>query len=134
MFIKNGGNIASDFGYRPLIEPDLMVIVKDDKIMTAKNIIEVAKYLDTVHAFIELPSLRFEKGENITGARLIAANMLATKMVMGTGVKVEASQVFIDSLKNMDAIFYNQSGDIIQSAKGSALLGNPLNVVLLNVI
>ena len=43
---------------------------------------------------------------------------------------MESSELFIESLKNMNAVFYNRSGDIIQSAKGSALLGNPLNVVL----
>ena len=37
MFLKNNSSIDHDFVYRPLIEPDMLVIVKNSKIMDAKN-------------------------------------------------------------------------------------------------
>ena len=37
MFIPEGGSIAREFGHRPVIEPDLMVVVKDVGIMDATD-------------------------------------------------------------------------------------------------
>lgn len=130
MFIADEGSIGLDFGHRPLIEPDLLVVVKDEGIMDATTELEVAEHLESVHAFMELPALQFAEGEKITGASVTAINIVATKMVQGPPVPVEATLEFVDALAEMETIFTDETGEVIQSAPGSNLLGNPLRVVL----
>jgi len=130
MFIKNGSSIDKDFGHRTLIEPDLMMIVKDSGIMNATNVIEASKHISSIHPYMEIPALQIAKGEPITGAVIVAINMVATKMVMGPGILMQSNPEFIASLASMETIFQDEMGTIIQKSPGSSLMGNPMNVVL----
>ena len=130
MFIKNGSSIDKDFGHRTLIEPDLMMIVKDSEIMNATNAIEASKHISSIHPYMEIPALQIAKGEPITGAVIVAINMVATKMVMGPGILMQSNPEFIESLASMETVFQDEMGTIIQKSPGSSLMGNPMNVVL----
>ncbi|MBT3939313.1 MAG: hypothetical protein HOF44_06380 [Pelagibacterales bacterium] len=130
MFIKNGSSIDKNFGHRTLIEPDLMMIVKDSGIMNATNAIEASKHISSIHPYMELPALQIAKGEPITGAVIVAINMVATKMIMGPGILMQSNPEFIESLASMQTIFKDEMGTIIQKSPGSTLMGNPMNVVL----
>ncbi len=130
MFVKDGSSIRRDFGHRTLIEPDLMVVVKDEGIMKAKTELEVAAHLDTVHAYIELPALQFAKDEKFTGASIVALNIVATKMVQGPGLAVQATPEFVQAMADMETVFQAGKDEVLQTAPGSNLLGNPLKVVL----
>lgn len=130
MLIADGSSIGRDFGHRPLIEPDLLVVVRDEAIMDATTELEVAEHLESVHAFMELPALQFGEHEKITGAALTAINIVATKMVQGPPVPVQATPEFVQALAEMETIFTDETGEVIQTAPGSNLLGNPLRVVL----
>jgi 2-oxo-hept-3-ene-1,7-dioate hydratase len=130
MFIADGASIGRDFGHRPLIEPDLLVVVKDEAIMDATTELEVAEHLESVHAFMELPALQFGEEEKVTGADLTAINIVATKMVQGPPVPVRATPEFVQALAEMETVFTDETGEVIQAAPGSNLLGNPLRVVL----
>lgn len=130
MFIANGGAIELGFGHRTIIEPDLMVIVKDDGIMSATTELEAAAHLSSIHAFMELAAIQFAKDEKLTGPGLVALNMVATRMVMGPGVPVEATPAFVQAMADMETVFTDETGAVIQTAPGSTLLGNPLRVVL----
>ena len=130
MFVPDGGSINRDFGHRTLIEPDLMVVVKDEGIMDATTELEAAAHLATVHAYIELPALQFAQGETFTGASIVALNIVATKMVQGPGLAVQATPAFVQAMADMETTFTDETGEVLQSAPGSGLLGNPLKVVL----
>jgi len=130
MFIPDGGTIARDFGHRPVIEPDLMVVVKDAGIMDAETELEVAVHLSSVHAFMELVAIQFAMEEKLTGTGLAALNMVATRMVMGPGAPVEATPAFVKAMADAETVFTDETGAIIQTAPASTLLGNPLRVVL----
>ncbi len=130
MFIANGGTIVRDFGHRTIIEPDLMVVVKDAGIMDATTELEAAAHLSSVHAFMELAAIQFAKEEKLTGPGVVALNMVATRMVMGPGLPVEATPAFVQAMADMETVFTDETGTVIQSAPGSTLLGNPLRVVL----
>lgn len=130
MFIKNGSSIDKNFGHRTLIEPDLMMIVKDSGIMNATNAIEASKHISSIHPYMELPALQIAKGQPITGAVIVAINMVATKMIMGPGILMQSDPEFIESLASMQTIFQDEMGTIIQKSPGSTLMGNPMNVVL----
>jgi 2-keto-4-pentenoate hydratase len=79
---------------------------------------------------MELPALQIAKGEPITGAVIVAINMVATKMVMGPGILMQSNPEFIESLASMQTVFQDEMGTIIQKSPGSTLMGNPMNVVL----
>ena len=130
MFIKNGSSIDKNFGHRTLIEPDLMMIVKNSNIMNAKNPLEASNYISSIHPFMELPALQIAEDEPMTGAIIVAINMVATKMVMGPGVLMQSTPEFIQSLATMETIFEDEKGNIIQNSPGSSLMGNPMNVVM----
>jgi 2-keto-4-pentenoate hydratase len=129
-FVESGGSTGPDFGYRPMIEPDLMVVVRDEGINDATTELEVAEHLRSVHAFMELPALQFGPDEKITGAALTALNIVATKMVEGPPVPVQPTPEFVSALAEMTTVFTDETGEVIQEAPGSNLLGNPLRVVL----
>ena len=130
MFIKNGSSIDKNFGHRTLIEPDLMMIVKDSNIMNAKSPLDASNYISSIHPFMELPALQIAEDEPMTGAVIVAINMVATKMVMGPGVLMQSTPEFIQSLATMETIFEDEKGNIIQNSPGSSLMGNPMNVVM----
>ncbi len=130
MFVPDGGTLARDFGHRSLIEPDLMVVVKDAGIMDATTALEVAAHLDTVHAYLELPALQFAQGEKVTGTSFVAINIVAAKMVQGPGLAVQATPAFVQAMASMETVLTDENGEVLQSAPGSNLLGNPLKAVL----
>lgn len=130
MFIENKGEIEANFGFRPMIEPDLMVVVKNDAIMQATTKLEVAQHLESIHAFIEMPTIQFPLGKPFTSNQLIALNVAATKMVMGEGVKIEASQEFLNKLANAQTTFTDDTGKLIQAAPLKNLMEHPFNAVL----
>jgi len=130
MFLKSNSNIEHDFGYRPFIEPDFLVIIKSSDIMFSNSPLEALKHLKSIHPYVELPTLRFLKGKKINGKMMIAANILATKMVMGEGIEVEDTEEFLKKIGNIDTILLDQNDNVIQNAKSSNLMGNPINVLM----
>jgi 2-keto-4-pentenoate hydratase len=130
MFVEDGGALPLDFGHRPMIEPDLLVVVKDAGIMDATTALEALEHLASVHAFMELPALQFAEGEKITGTAATAVNIVATRMVEGPPVAVQPTPEFVQALAEMQTVFTDETGAVLQSAPGANLLGNPLNVVL----
>lgn len=130
MFIDNNSNITHDFGYRPFIEPDFLVIIKSSDIMLSKTPLEALNNIKTIHPFLELPDLRFQKGKQINGKMMIAANILATKMVMGEGIEVESSEQFLNKLGNIETLLLDQNNNVIQKATSNNLMGNPINVLM----
>ena len=129
MFLENNSRINHKFAFRTFIEPDMLVIIKSSNIMTAKNSLEILENIKTIHPFIEIPSLTFNKDTVVNGNMLVAANMLATKMVMGDGITVDNTKEFLNGLANIKTIFKNKDGTVIQEAMSSNLMGNPINVL-----
>lgn len=129
MFIGNSGEIDRNFGYRTIIEPDFLVVVKSDAIMQATSARETLPHLATIHPFMELIAMQLAESEKITGNKLVAINVAATRMVMGEGIPVQDTQVFYDQLGQLQTEFTDERGELIQREPTSNLLGHPLNVV-----
>ena len=130
MFLANNSTISKDFGYRTFIEPDILVIIKDANIMNAKSDLDLMRGIDSIHPFIEIPALRFKKGENVNGNMLIATNMLATKMIMAEeGIKLKNDKEGVEKFTNLNTILADKNNNIIQSSRTKNLMGNPLNVL-----
>jgi 2-keto-4-pentenoate hydratase len=130
MFKNSGASLPQNFAPRAFVEPDLLVTVKDEGIMEASTELEVAEHLAELYAFIELPSIPLEEGSAVTGPNLIAFNVGARLAILGDGIKVDGSAAFVEALGEMETLLIDSNGKVLQRAKGSALMGHPLRVVL----
>lgn len=130
MLLSDGATFSLASAYRPVIEPDLVVTVKDEGIMKAQNELEVAAHLDEIRPFLELPAIPFTKETKLNGTTLVACNIAARAGVFGAGRKVEATPDFVQALADMETIFTDETGAVLQKEPGSNLLGHPLKAVL----
>ncbi len=130
MLLPDKATFSLASAHRPMIEPDILVTVKDKGIMTAKTELEAAAHLDEVRPFLELPALPFQAGSKLTGTTLVASNIAARAGVSGKGRKTAATLEFVQALADMETVFTDETGAVLQKAPGSNLLGNPLRAVL----
>ncbi|WPD23971.1 MAG: hypothetical protein SD837_05270 [Candidatus Electrothrix scaldis] len=130
MLLPDGSTFSLASAYRPVIEPDLVVTVKDEGIMTAKNELEVAAHLDELRPFLEIPAIPFTKETKLSGTTLVACNIAARAGVVGKGLKIEATPAFVQALADMETVFTDETGAVLQKAPGSNLLGHPFQAVL----
>lgn len=130
MLLQDGAEVPARFGTRPVFEADLAVVVKDSAIHDAKTPLEVLRHLSAVHPFIELADLAVEDPSKLVGAGIAYINVGARSGVMGPGIPVRADAAFADALQNMTVRLADASGKELDSGRGSAILGHPLNAVV----
>ncbi len=130
MILKSGSVVPADFAAIPVSEGDLVVRVGDEAINQAKSPIETLKFLDAVIPFIELPDMVFDKGVKLTGAAIMAINVGARYGILGDPIALAATPEWQERLKNFMFQAFDEKGSVAAEGKGTALLGDPLNVVL----
>jgi len=130
MMLPSGAALDKTYAVRPLVEPDLIVRVKDRGIMEARTPLEALAHLEAIVPFIELADLIIAEGETINGANIIAFNAGARNGVSGEGLSVRPDANFVEALAAMEAVFTDETGKEISRTKGSTLMGNPLNALL----
>jgi 2-keto-4-pentenoate hydratase len=130
MILKSGATIEANFGARPLSEGDLMVRVSNEAINKAKTPEDVLKNLDVVIPFIELPDLVYDLKLKMSGPAIAAINVGARYGIMGEPISLSATPEWMARLKNFTLQVYDEKGTVVTEGKGSALLGDPLTVVL----
>ena len=98
--------------------------------MSAKTDLDLLEGISSIHPFLEIPALRYKEDQNINGNMLIAANMLATKMVMAEeGIVIESTLEGVEKISSLITILKDNNNNIIQSASTENLMGNPLKVL-----
>ncbi|HEY6167228.1 MAG TPA: hydratase, partial [Verrucomicrobiae bacterium] len=130
MMLNDGARVPTNFGARPVWEPDLIVVVKDEDINRATTLLEAARHLSEIVAFIELPDRLVAETEKLDGSLITAVNASAKLGVLGRRTKIEPTQEFLAALEKMTVTATDQNGAELARAKGDALLGHPLNPVL----
>lgn len=130
MILKSGTIIEATFGARPLSEGDLLVRVGNEAINQAKTPEEALKNLDAVIPFIELPDLVYDPKVKISGPAIVAINVGARYGVIGEPILLSATAEWMNRLRNFTLQVYDEKGTLLTEGKGSALLGDPLAVVL----
>lgn len=125
---QDGAELPSRVGEVTLgVEPDLLVRVADEGINTAgRDHVAILRHLDRVLPFIELPAAGF--AGSIDGPLLVAANVHARLGVVGRAIEPEPTEEFAARLRDMAVIFSDDTREIAR-ARGSALLGHPLDVI-----
>lgn len=130
MVLKDGAEIPSAFGARPLFEADLIVVVKDERINSAQTPLEAAQSLSELVAFIELPDALTDPSVTPSGSILVANNVGARLGVIGQRIPLKPTREFVDALANMSLILTDQTGKELVNAKAKVILGHPLNAVI----
>lgn len=130
MILPEGSEVPADFAASPIVEADLVVVVKDKAINRATTPLEVAKHLKEIAAFIELPDAFLATNGAPDGALLAAANVGARLGVLGPRRPVKASREFVEALANMTMIMTDEAGLEMGRGQGKAILDQPLNALL----
>jgi 2-keto-4-pentenoate hydratase len=130
MLLADGADVPFDFGARPMLEPGLIVVVKDSAIHQAKTHVEVLRALSMVVPFIELPDLIVAEGERLSAPLIVSLNVGARLGVVGKGIPVQPTAKFAESLASMRVIVTDRGGKELASGTGAAILDHPLNAVL----
>ncbi|MBL8701046.1 MAG: hydratase [Alphaproteobacteria bacterium] len=130
MFLESGARIRTQYAARPIVEADLVVVVGDGAINEAKTPSEVARHLRALHPFIELPDLVVAEGQPLTGAVVVAIDVGARLGVLGKPVKMRSDPEFVDALAKMMVKLSDDQGRELSAAPGAAILGHPLNAVM----
>ncbi|HXF65379.1 MAG TPA: fumarylacetoacetate hydrolase [Burkholderiales bacterium] len=130
MLLADGAEVAADFGARPALEPDLLVVVRDSAIHRARTPLEALRSISMVVPFIELPDLVVAEGEKLSASLLVLLNVGARLGVVGRGIPVEATPEFARALAAMRVVVLDQKGKELASGTGAAILDHPLEAVL----
>ncbi len=130
MLLPSGAMVNPKFGSIPMVEGDLIVRVKSEKINTAKTPEEILNNLDAIVPFLELPDLMYQPQLKLSVTELIAINAGARLGIMGKPIKLQSSQQWLKRINNIKVIMLDKNNKQIAAGNSEELLGNPLNVVL----
>ena len=129
MLLASGARVGVPYGAIPLMEADMLVRVRDERINEAKSDLDVLRSLSAVVPFIELPDLAYAPGELMDGGNLTAINVGARLGVLGADIPVEASEAFAAALATTVVRMVDDTGKPLAESTGAAVLDHPLNVV-----
>lgn len=130
MLLPDGANIALGSATSLLVELDLLARVKSAGINQAESVEDVARHIDAIIPFIELPDAMFGVDGGNPAALLLAGNVGARWGVTGVPVTVADAQELIERLPSMMFRLETDTGAILRQGQGHQILGHPLNSVL----
>lgn len=127
MLLRDGAELAVDYGIRPVFEADLVVEVADPAALAkADTPLAALKALKSYAPFIELPDLMVADPSKLGGAMLAMVNVGARAGVLGKATPIQPSPGLADTFATMTVTLTDATGAVLDTGKGSAILGNPL--------
>ncbi|MDD2991486.1 MAG: hypothetical protein PHI64_21335 [Zoogloea sp.] len=131
MLVQDGAELPAVFGARPVMEADLLVEVADPAALArAQTPLEALRALRTYAPFIELPDLMVDDPSKLGGPMLAMINVGARAGVVGRSVPVKATPELAEAFAAMTVTMTEGDAAVLDSGKGSATLGNPLNAAI----
>lgn len=130
MMLRDGARLPADFTALPRFEADLVVVVADAAINDATTPDEVLAHLSAIHPFIELPGLVVTDPSRLDGPIIASINVGARYGVLGAAIEPGQGDGLLDALREMTVTVSDQTGAVLASATGAAVLDHPLNAVL----
>jgi len=129
MLVPEGRSFSPDYAARPILEADMLALVRDEWINDARTPMEVAVHLRTLRPFIEIADVVFAEGEKLTAESIIAVNVGARYGVFGPDISVYQTREFVDALATMTVTLHEGTREVAR-APGSALLDHPFNAII----
>lgn len=130
MILPNNPVVATQFGAVPRIEADLVAVVRSAALHDAQSPREVLASLAAIHPFIELSDLAYQKAEELDVTSATLVNVNGRFGVLGPAIDIEVNEEMVDQLASMRVKLMDKDGQVLQSAPGSSVAGNPLNAVI----
>ena len=130
MLLPDKSRVPVSYGTRPIVEPDLLVRVKDEGINSATTLEQAAQHLGEIICFIELADGTFATNAAVDGGALTACNVGARAGILGQTRKLASSSQFIEAFGSMSLIFRDRDGKELSRVKADGIMGHPLNAVL----
>ena len=130
MILPDGAVVDLDSTTSLLVELDLLARVKSVGINEAESIEDVARHVDAIIPFIELPDALFRLDGGNAAALLMAGNVGARWGVAGEPVTPVNAQDLVERLPSMTFQLSADTGEVMREGRGSQILGHPLNSVL----
>ena len=130
MLLPDGAVIALDSATSLLVELDLLARVNSAEINQAVSIEDVARHIDAIIPFIELPDALFRLDGGNAAPFLLAGNVGTRWGVTGTPVTVVNAQDLVEYLPAMTFHLETDTGAVLRQGQGNQILGHPLNSLL----
>ena len=128
MLVADGAELPVSFGTRPVFEADMIVEVSDPVALAkADTPLAALKALKSFSPFIELPDLMVTDPSKLGGPMLAMVNVGARAGVVGKAIPIKATPALADAFATMTVTLADSTGAVLDTGKGSATLGNPLN-------
>lgn len=129
MLVADGSRLSLKGSRNPQFKADLVVTVGSSTIMQARTREEVAANLRDVRPFIELPDFALSGTEPPTAPLLAVYGAVPWRGVLGKGIPLSELADPVGDLAAM-TVALKVDGRTAVTARGDALMGNPLDVVL----
>ena len=130
MLLEDGATVALDSATSLLVELDLLARVKSAEINRADTIEDVARHIDAIIPFIELPDAMIRLDGDNAAALLLAGNVGARWGVAGALISVANVREAVEYLPLMTFQLETDTGEVLRQGQGNRILGHPLNSVL----
>ena len=130
MLLPNKSKVPANFGFRPILEPDLVVTVKDEGLNHATTMEQAARHLADIVAFIELADSTFATNAPFDVGIMVSANVGARLGVLGEKRRVEATPEFLSAFGKMALVLKDGSGQELSRVTADGMMGHPMNPLL----
>ena len=130
MLLTNGVAVSAKYGSRPILEPDLLVLVKDESINNARTPQEAMAGLSEVICFIELADGVFATNAPVDAGVIISGNVGARAGVLGQARVIQQNKGFYDAWSRMALVLRDDKGKELSRVTADGVMGHPLNAVL----
>jgi len=130
MLLPDGSEVPVGYGTRPILEPDLLVRVKDAAINDAKSAQQVMARLSEIICFIELADGTFATNAPVDAGVLTASNVGARLGIIGQTRTVENTKEFFDAFGKMSLVLRDRDGKELSRVTADGAMGHPMNALL----
>jgi 2-keto-4-pentenoate hydratase len=132
MLLRDRVILDKGFASRPILEADLMVMIRDEAINEATNLEQALSSIEGIHPIIELADLRFSEGMAINPLWITSINAGACLAVVGDPLIVQNTNhaAILEKLPLIHATVMDKQGQVLASGSSDQLMEHPLNVVL----
>jgi 2-keto-4-pentenoate hydratase len=130
MLLTNGVTVPITYGTRPILEPDLLVLVKNEAINEARTPQEAMAALSEIVCFIELADGTFATNSPVDGGVITAGNVGARTGVIGQARAIQQTKAFYDAWSRMALVLRDGAGRELSRVTADGVMGHPLNALL----
>ena len=131
MLIPEGQLIAANYGVQPTWESDLLVVVGDGAINTARTREDIYRNLRAIRPFIELTNVNYDPGVKVNALQLEALDVGARMGVAGAETVLPQTPKGLADLSalSVETTLRSEGKDAVERVRAVEALGDPIEIV-----